>query len=105
MPGIPLVQLGATVLCVHGGQAEPDAPQPRVLLSGQPVVPQISPETIAGCGGPTPPGPCVSAQWITGSTRVKVMGQPVVLQESQAIAAPTGTGLEVVAAQTRVTGV
>ena len=36
MPG-PLLHLGATVLCSHGGQATPTAPNPRVLLSGQPA--------------------------------------------------------------------
>ena len=29
---------GATVLCAHGGAAVPLAPNPRVMLSGQPVV-------------------------------------------------------------------
>ena len=33
MPG-PLLHLGATVLCAHGGQAQPTAPNPRVLVSG-----------------------------------------------------------------------
>ena len=32
MPG-PLLHLGATVLCSHGGQATPTAPNPRVLVS------------------------------------------------------------------------
>ena len=36
MPG-PLLHLGATVLCAHGGQATPSAPVPRVQVSGQPV--------------------------------------------------------------------
>lgn len=38
MPGF-LLHLGATVLCSHAGQATPVAPNPRVLVSGQPTVP------------------------------------------------------------------
>ena len=37
MPGF-LLHVGATVLCAHGGQAQPTAPNPRVLVSGQPTV-------------------------------------------------------------------
>ena len=38
MPGF-LLHVGATVLCAHGGQAQPTAPNPRVLVSGQPTSP------------------------------------------------------------------
>ena len=41
MPG-PLLHLGATVMCSHLGQATPTSPNPRVLVSGQPVVPLTS---------------------------------------------------------------
>ena len=50
----PILHLGATVTCSHGGQALPTTPSPRVLVSGQPVVTQTSPWTVAGCGF-TPP--------------------------------------------------
>jgi hypothetical protein len=33
MPGF-LLHVGATVLCAHGGQATPTAPNPRVMVSG-----------------------------------------------------------------------
>lgn len=106
MPG-PLLHLGATVLCAHGGQATPSAPVPRVLVSGQPVATQAAPYLVAGCAFSPPQGngPCVSAQWVVAATRVFVTGQPVLLLSSQAICAPTGTPLLAVAAQTRVTGV
>lgn len=48
MPG-PLLHLGATVLCAHGGQATPSAPVARVLVSGQPVATQAAPWLVAGC--------------------------------------------------------
>ena len=103
MPG-PVVHLGATVLCMHGGQAMPTAPNPRVLVSGQPVSTLAAPYVVAGCPFVPPGGngPCVTAQWVFGSTRVLVAGAPLVLQTSQAVCAPTGTGLLVVATQPRV---
>ena len=37
--------------------------------------------------------PCATAQWTTAATRVTAMGQPVLLQDSQATCVPTGTPL------------
>jgi hypothetical protein len=48
--------------------------------------------------------PCVTAQWVTGATRVLVGGQPVLLQDSQAVCTPNGTGVNVVVTQMRVQG-
>jgi hypothetical protein len=101
MPGF-LLHVGATVMCLHGGQAQPLVPNPRVLVGGQPVVTQINPYAVAGCGLAT--SPCVMAQWITGATRVFAGGVPVLLQDSQAICTPTGTGLLILVTQTRVRG-
>lgn len=105
MPGFLLHQ-GATVLCFHGGQAQPTAPNPRVMLSGQPVATQPSPYTVAGCPFSTPGGPmpCVTASWISAATRVLAGGVPVLLQDSQAICAPNGTGVTVAVTQVRVRG-
>lgn len=106
MPGF-LLHLGATVLCAHAGQAQPTAPNPRVLVSGQPVTTLSAPYVVAGCALPPPPaanGPCVTAQWVIGATRVFACGVPVLLQTGQAICAPTATPLMVVVTQTRVTG-
>ena len=106
MPGF-LVHVNALVQCVHLGQALPMAPNPRVLVGGQMTVTMTSPYVIAGCTLPPPPGangPCVTAQWITGSTRILSNGQPLLLQDSQAICAPTGTPLLVLATQIRAIG-
>lgn len=105
MPG-PLLHLGATVLCSHGGQAMPSAPNPRVLVSGQPVATMAPPYLVAGCAFVPPGGngPCVSATWVLAATRVLVGGVPALLLDSQAICTPTGTPLMPVAAQLRVTG-
>lgn len=105
MPGFLLHQ-GATVLCIHGGQAMPTAPNPRVMVSNQPIVTQAAPYTVAGCPfvSGTNPLPCVTAQWVTAATRVTAGGQPVLLQDSQAVCAPNGTGVTIAATQTRVRG-
>ena len=107
MPGF-LLHFGATVMCAHGGQAQPAAVNPRVLVSGQPTVTITSPYVVAGCALPPPPGangPCVTAQFVTSATRITSNGQPLLLLDSQAICAPTGTPLLIIVTQTRVTGV
>ncbi len=71
MPGF-LLHVGATVLCSHGGQAQPTVPNPRVTVMGQPTVTMAAPYVVAGCALPPPPtanGPCVTAQWITAALR------------------------------------
>jgi hypothetical protein len=106
MPGF-LLHVGATVLCAHGGQAQPTAPNPRVTVGGQPTIAMAAPYTVAGCALPPPPGangPCVSAQWLTGATRLLSSGQPLLLLDSQAVCVPTGTPLTIVVTQTRATG-
>lgn len=103
MPGF-LLHVGATVLCSHGGQAQPTAPNPRVLVSGQPTVTLTTPYVVAGCALPPPPaanGPCITAQWLIGTTRVLSNGQPLLVQSSQAICAPSGTPLIVAVTQLR----
>lgn len=105
MPGF-LLHVGATVLCSHAGQAQPTVPNPRVIVSGQPTVTMTAPYVVAGCTLPPTAanGPCVTAQWVTAATRITSNGQPLLLFDSQAICAPTGTPLMIVLTQTRVTG-
>jgi hypothetical protein len=105
MPGF-LLHVGATVMCMHAGQAQPTAPNPRVTVSGQPIVTQPNPYVIAGCPfiPPGGNGPCLTAQWITAALRVRASGIPVLLQDSQAVCTPTGTGLNILVTQMRVKG-
>lgn len=93
-------------MCAHGGQAQPTVPNPRVTVSGQPTVTVSGPYAIAGCAFAPPAGngPCVTAQFITSALRVTSNGQPLLLFDSQAICAPTGTPLLITVTQTRVTG-
>jgi hypothetical protein len=103
MPG-PLAHVGATVLCAHGGQAQPTTPNPHVLVNQLPTVTIAAPYAVAACpfnvaGSPVP---CVTAQWVVGATRVTSNGQPLVLLDSQAVCAPNGTPVTIASTQTRV---
>lgn len=99
----PILHMGATVTCAHGGQAVPTMPSPRVMVSGQPITTIAAPYTVAGCAFvPTAGnGPCVTGQWTVGAVRVTSLGQPVVIMSGVAVCAPTGTPLMPVVAQMR----
>ncbi len=102
MPG-PILHLGAATLCMHGGSAQPTAPFPRVLVSGQPVVTLATPYVVAGCAlASTSTPPCVSGQWLVGAVRVLAGGTPVAIATGTAVCTPTGTGLLPVSFQPRV---
>jgi hypothetical protein len=104
MPGF-ILHVGAAVQCVHVGIAQPVAFNPRVTVSGQPIVTLPNSYSIAGCTFPAmAPGspPCATAQWVTSAARVTSLAQPVLLQDSQAVCVPTGTPLLIIATQPRV---
>jgi hypothetical protein len=111
MPGF-LLSVLSQVQCMHGGQAKPTVPNPRVLVSGQPTVLMTSPYAVVGCTFPAMTSgapPCVTAQWTAGTVRVLSSGQPLLVQVSPvgpalspAVCAPTGTPLLVIATQPRV---
>lgn len=105
MPGF-LLHVGAGVLCMHGGLATPTSNAARVRVCGQPVTVQPDAYVVAGCPfvAGTTPMPCVTAQWVTAAVRVRAMGMPVLLQDSQAVCIPNGTGVNVVVTQVRVRG-
>jgi hypothetical protein len=102
MPGF-LLHRGATVMCLHPpGQAQPLVTDLRVKVGGMPIVVQTAPYTIAACILPSSAGgPCATALWITAATRVRASGVPVLLDDSRAVCAPTGTGLNVMVTQKR----
>lgn len=103
MPGF-IVHQGASILCSHGGTAQPAMPNPRVTVSGQAIVTLPGTYSIAGCGLTGSAPPCATATFTTSATRVTAMGQPVLLQDSQSTCVPTGTPLMIAATQTRVSG-
>lgn len=98
----PILHLGATVMCMHAGTAQPTTPFARVLVTGQPVVTLASLYVVAGCGltGSSAP-PCVTAQWLAGATRVLAGGAPVLTMIGQSLAAPSGFPLLPLQAQPR----
>jgi hypothetical protein len=102
MPG-PALHLGAVVMCSHGGPAQPTAPLPRVLLSGQPVVTLGSPYAVVGCAlSATSTPPCVTGQWLAGAVRVLAGGAPVAVVTGVSTCVPTGTPLLPLTVQPRV---
>ena len=100
----PILHMGATILCAHGGQAMPTVPSPRVQVSGMPIATIAAPYTVAGCAfvPPAGNGPCVTAQWTMGAVQVMSEGQPVAILTGVATCVPTGTPLVPVVAQMRV---
>lgn len=100
-----MLDSSSTVMCLHAGQAQPAVTNPRVKMNGQPIVTQSSTYTVSGCSMPPPTtgnGPCVTAQWVSAAVRVKAGGTPVLTKDSQAVCAPTGTGLNIINTQIRV---
>ncbi|MFC3571254.1 hypothetical protein [Paracoccus sp. TOH] len=104
-----LLHRGATILCPHGGQAQPGSSSTRVQLGGQPAVTVAHMMTISGCPftSGTNPMPCTQVQWTTPAARVTIEGSPALLSSSGGIcigaAGPAGPP-QVVASQIRVTG-
>ncbi|MBX3117498.1 MAG: hypothetical protein KF784_00415 [Fimbriimonadaceae bacterium] len=84
MPG-PIYNVGATVICPHGGQVTPVPTSTRVLFSGTPAVLVPDTCTVAGCAFTLPgpkPSPCIRVQWLVGATRVLIEGRPPLIQTS-----------------------
>jgi hypothetical protein len=105
--GAPLATVSAAIVCSHGGQAKIIPKNTRVKAGGALVATQACTALIAGCPFTVPPAipaPCIPAQWTTPATRVKVMGSPIITQES--VGMTTGMGppvpLQIVRTQSRV---
>lgn len=102
MPG-PALHVGAVLVCAHAGPANPTAPYPRVMLSGQPAVTIAGVWAITGCaltGTSTPP--CVTGTFTSGALRVLAGGAPLALLTGTSTCIPTGTPMTPVSAQPRV---
>jgi hypothetical protein len=75
----PVLHVGATATCPHGGQLTIIAASPRVQVGGQPAAVLTDQGLIAGCVFMVGPKaqPCVTTKWITGALRVTSLGQPL----------------------------
>jgi hypothetical protein len=107
MPGY-LLHKNAAVTCAHAGQAMPTLVVPNVKVAQQPLAVMPGPWTVAGCTFPPPPvanGPCVTAVFMTSALQLTSYGMPVLLFDSQALCAPTGTPLLITGTQMMVKGI
>jgi hypothetical protein len=109
MPGY-LYHVGVVAMCPHAGQVTAVSSNTRVLVSSQPVATASDTYTIAGCvfNISSAPHPCVTVRWLAPAARVKVNGQPAILQTSPGMTiagdqAPQGSPL-IVTGQVRVRG-
>ncbi len=104
--GAEIVVEGSVVECPHKGSAMPTMKSTRVKIDGKAVIPQGGAWSVSGCTYPPNSGPPdTTIAFTTGSTRVKVEGQPVLLATSQGQCAATGGPATLSnAGQTRVKG-
>lgn len=84
----PILHVQMTASCPHSAQVTVVTSNTRVKVGDQYAATIADTFTIAGCpyqvpvGAGTKPQPCTTIQWLVGATRVKVMGQAVVLKTS-----------------------
>ena len=95
---VPVVAAADVVLCAHGGMVKPATFDPRVRISGQPVLSLASTSIITGC----PTGSCVNVKWVTGALRVRASGVPLLVMSSVGIATPAGAPVRVLQTSPRV---
>ena len=96
---------GAIVACQHPpGLAQPDETDPRVTVSGQPVMTVSRTYTVNGCAlnGTNSP-PCTKASWLQGATRVTASGRAVAIDSGESLCTPSNGTLEPQVFQQRVT--
>jgi hypothetical protein len=86
MPG-PILCIGSTVMCPHGGHMDVVPGSLRVAISGMAVATMADTFPVMGCVFTvgTKAQPCVTVEWLVPAARVRVMGQPVVTQASVGI--------------------
>lgn len=83
--GAAILQLGVTIQCPHGGTGNVVNTNNRVKVGGGFALLATDTYTVAGCPFTLPvpkPSPCVLIEWQLPAQRVKVGGQPVLLETS-----------------------
>jgi hypothetical protein len=80
----PAVQVGATLMCPHGGQITVVPTNVRVTAGGQPLAVLADTFLVAGCPFAVSgvPQPCIRVQWLVPAMRLTIGGQPAILQSS-----------------------
>lgn len=98
-----ILSSGSTILCNHGGKVQATLTESSVTIAGQPAIALGSPFTVSACANaPTAGGPCATASWVVGATKVMVKGKPMLLIDSKAVCAPAGQ-VSSIAVQAKVT--
>jgi hypothetical protein len=97
-----VLHVGAKVICSHppGGDATPATSNPRVKVGGQNTI-LVTDAYVIGGGCPVNT-PCATATWTHGANRVKSLGRPLVLTDSQSTSLPNAAPLRPISSQTRV---
>lgn len=103
---IPLLTTNSTVTCPHGGQALLLTSNTEVQVDGGYALLTTDIHTVSGCAfAPVAPSPCLTIQWLTGTTQMSLHGVPYLLQSSvglclNAAGAPQGPAVVVQTQQT-----
>lgn len=101
---------GATITCPHAAQTNIISSNGRVKAGGQAVATLSDTYLVSGCPFvPVKPQPCLTIRWFVTATRIKVNGQPVLLQNSTGLCfspeqIPNGPP-NIVSTQVRVKGI
>lgn len=80
----PVLQVGCTIQCPHGGMVTAVATNTRTKTDGAFALLSSDTFTVAGCPFVvgTKPQPCVTVQWTGEARSFQVDGTPVLLQTS-----------------------
>jgi hypothetical protein len=86
MPG-PIIQVGAQLLCPHGGMITVIPAGGQVTSDGAPLASIAATGVVAGCPNMGPPGlvPCTTVTWTVGAVRVTLNGVPALVATSLAV--------------------
>lgn len=85
-----LLHVGMTAMCPHAASVQATPSQVRVKLGGQIAHVQSDMGMVSGCpwqipGAPPVPDPCLKVQWLMGSLRIKMGGQPALLKSNPSL--------------------
>jgi hypothetical protein len=91
-----MYHVGATTQCFHQAPVQTAPVQAKVQVSGQPVA--VASNVLAPTGCPftvgTKPQPCVTIKWNLQSVKVRIDGQPILLQPGPGSAPALGLSAE-----------
>jgi hypothetical protein len=89
--GTPLLTSASTIQCTHAASVSASPSSTRVKFGGETAVVLSDTFSVSGCpfqipiGTGTKPQPCTTVQFLVPAVRVKVGGQPALLQSSSGL--------------------